>query len=373
MNEAFKLDTPILRRGLIILLLAMLLVGLEIAGILPGITSPTELLELSARDMSFRLRGARPPAQEIVIVAIDDESLNWVGEQWPWSRDRMAEIVNWLNDAGAAMIALDIFLFDEDSNPENDQALVQALTNANISVSVNQIFSSGSIITHNPPLPIYQEVLDGFGITEIDRDDDAIVRGITSYKTFKTFGDEETYFHWSFEVVRLYKDIAPPGDPTPQGVLFDGNYVPFNQRRLLLVDYAGPAETYPTFSAAFIPLGDYSPDLFKDKIVLIGATSKTLQDLYPTPFSATELTPGVEVVANAIATLLSGQYLQLSPPWVSILLIVIAAFAAWEISRIQRPSTAILVLLLTMVVYFVIRFLVFTQWRWDIALAAPEM
>ncbi len=226
MSEALKLDTSIRRRGLIILLLTILLIVLEIAGILPGITSPIELLELSARDMSFRLRGQRAPAEEIIIVAIDDESLNWVGEQWPWSRDRIAEIVNWLNDAGAAMIALDIFLFDEDPNPESDQALIQALTNAIMSISVNQIYRIGSIITHKPPLPIYQEALDGFGITEIDRDDDAIVRGITSYKTFNTFEGEETYFHWSFEVVRLYKDIAPPEDPTPQGVLFDGNYIP---------------------------------------------------------------------------------------------------------------------------------------------------
>jgi len=83
MSEALKLDTSIRRRGLIILVLTILLIVLEIAGILPGITSPIELLELSARDMSFRLRGQRAPAEEIVIVAIDDESLNWVGEQWP--------------------------------------------------------------------------------------------------------------------------------------------------------------------------------------------------------------------------------------------------------------------------------------------------
>jgi adenylate cyclase len=370
MSEAIDTTNSNPRRGLITLLIAGLLIILEVAGNFRGVTTPTELLELSARDMSFRLRGTQPYADEIVIVAIDDASLNWVSEQWPWPRARIAEIINWLNEAGAALIALDVFLFDNDPNPENDEALIEALDNAKLSLSVNQIFGDGSLVTHNEPLPVYQEVLDGFGITEIDRDDDAIVRGVTAYNTFR--GDE-IYFHWAFEVVRLYKGIAPPREATPESLTFDGNKIPLNQQRLFLVDYAGPAETYPTYSAAFLPLGDIPPENFKDKIVLIGATSETLQDLYPTPFSATTLTPGVEVVANAVATLLSGNYLRIAPPWVTILLIVVSAFIAWETSRIPRPKTALLTLLAVMVSYFIFRFLVFSQWRWDIALVGPEL
>lgn len=370
MSEAQDRTTSKPRRSMIILLIAGALIMLEVAGNFRGVTTPTELLELSARDMSFRLRGKQPYAEEIVIVAIDDPSLNWVGEQWPWPRARIAEIVDWLNEAGATMIALDVFLFDEDPYPENDEALVEALANSKLSVSVNQIFGNSSLITLNEPLPIYQEVLDGFGITEIDRDDDAIVRGITSYKTFR--GDE-IYYHWAFEVVRLYKGIAAPRNPSPESLYFDGNIIPLNQQSLFLIDYAGPANTYPTYSAAFLPLGDVPSEIFKDKIVLIGATSETLQDLYPTPFSATKLTPGVEVVANAVATLLSGNYLRLAPPWVTILLIAGAAIAAWGISGIARPTNALLTLLTIMAIYFAMRFLIFSQWRWDIALVLPEM
>jgi adenylate cyclase len=79
------------------------------------------------------------------------------------------------------------------------------------------------------------------------------------------------------------------------------------------------------------------------------------------------------VVANAVATLLAGNYLRLAPPWVSILLIAVAAFIAWEISRIPRPTTALLSLLAVMAIYFVIRLLIFSQWRWDIALVGPEL
>lgn len=88
------IDTPTLppkqRRALILIVIAGLLIIIEIWGYLPGVTSPLELLELSARDISFRMRGVQPHAEEIVIVAIDGASLNWVGEQWPWPRNRIA-------------------------------------------------------------------------------------------------------------------------------------------------------------------------------------------------------------------------------------------------------------------------------------------
>jgi adenylate cyclase len=49
--------------------------------------------------------------QPVRIVAIDDESLNRLG-QWPWSRDRLATLVDALKRAGVASISFD-FLFSE--------------------------------------------------------------------------------------------------------------------------------------------------------------------------------------------------------------------------------------------------------------------
>ncbi|MEK6221955.1 MAG: adenylate/guanylate cyclase domain-containing protein [Chloroflexota bacterium] len=365
-------DTRFQRLPLItIWAITLLLIFLEIANNFSGVASPLERLELSAGDTGFRLLNNAVQSDEIVIVAVDDQSLVWVNERWPWSRTRIAEIVNWLNDAGAKVIALDFTLFDPSLDPADDQALVEALDNAQYAVTVNQIFEDKeqSTITHEPPLPIFQEVLDAFGITEIERDDDAIVRAITAYKYY---GDE-IYYNWAFEIARLYLEIPQPSNPSLQSLTFNGKTVPLNQRGRMLVNYAGPANTYPTFPAAFVPLGDYPAENFKDKIVFIGASSETLQDLYPTPYSATTPTPGVEIVANAVATLLSGKFLRSAPPLVTILIIIGMASLSWQIVRVPRPTTNILIALGGVLVYFFARQLFFLLTGIQIALVPPML
>ncbi|MDH5507904.1 MAG: CHASE2 domain-containing protein, partial [Anaerolineae bacterium] len=273
------------RHLLLILVVAATLILAEVMANFPDISSPIERMELAARDTSFRLRGKRIPEEDIVIVAIDDASLGWVDEHWPWPRRYLADIINWLNNAGARVIALDVFLFDASPDPADDQALVEALRNSRASVSVNQIFGIPTLMTHEMPEDIYLDVLDGFGITEVKRDDDAIVRGISAYKSFRN----ETYYNWAFEIASLYLGVPSPSSPSAAGVEFNGEIVPLNNQGVLLLNYAGPAKTYDTVSAAFVPLNDYPPELFQNKIVLIGASSETLQDIYPTPFSATNL------------------------------------------------------------------------------------
>ncbi len=162
-----------------IIVTAILLIVLEIAGYLPNVTNPFNGLELATWDTFFRLRGPLPPNNDVVIVSIDDASLNWVQQPWPWRRTQLAEIVNWLSKAGARVIGLDIFLFDPSANPADDQALATALANAKATVSVNQIYPTPQFNgeTNQLPLPIFAKALSGYGITEVTRDSDAITRG----------------------------------------------------------------------------------------------------------------------------------------------------------------------------------------------------
>ncbi|HAY84923.1 MAG TPA: hypothetical protein DCY42_08380 [Chloroflexi bacterium] len=357
------------RKTLIVLLVFILLAVLEVAANFPEVATPLERLELAAKDTAVRLRGEQAPNDNIVIVAVDDASLGWVSERWPWSRSRLAEIVSWLNDAGARVIAFDLFLFDPAANPQDDAVLAEAFRQSRAVVTVSQIFSTQYSSTLDRPEELYLPVIDGYGITEIERDDDAIVRGVTAYKEFKG----EILYNWSFEIVRTFLEIDPPHSPSPASVRFNGREIPLNQRRELLINYAGPPLTFPTYSAAFVTEGDYDPQIFRDKIVLIGASSETLQDLYPTPFSATNLTPGVEVVANTVATLLSHSYLSLTPPWASLLIILAAAVLARLIINIHQPTLSSLLMLIAVGVYILIRQLLFDKTGLQLPIISPSL
>lgn len=90
--------------------------------------------------------------------------------------------------------------------------------------------------------------------------------------------------------------------------------IPTDDSGRILINYLGPAKTFPHFSISDIIKGRLSPDNFKDKIVIVGATAVGIYDLRVTPFSS--VFPGVEIHANVIDNILHQNFLQQSA-WTS--------------------------------------------------------
>ena len=145
---------------------ALLLLIVQAFGLFSNITTPFERLEYSMQDAFVRLRGGENPSDDIVIVAIDDQSFNWTGLQWPWPRSYFAEIVDQINKGGGKVIGIDVTLFEPDErHPENDTLLANALRNSPASASIVQInkvvgqgFEAESL---SQPMSVYRDVLDG--------------------------------------------------------------------------------------------------------------------------------------------------------------------------------------------------------------------
>lgn len=80
----------------------------------------------AVRELSFdyyqRLAPRGYQDSPVRVVDIDDTSLALYG-QWPWPRDRMAEIVNTLNSMGAAAIAFDVIFAEADRSSPRQLAL----------------------------------------------------------------------------------------------------------------------------------------------------------------------------------------------------------------------------------------------------------
>ncbi|MFN8411300.1 MAG: adenylate/guanylate cyclase domain-containing protein [Anaerolineales bacterium] len=354
---------------------AAILVLFQLIALLPNVTTPIERVEYTARDLVMRIRGKQQPSQDIVIVAIDDFSFNWTGYQWPWPRSYLAEIVDQVNKGGGKVVGLDIILFEKDKNTGGDEALAKSLAASPSSVAVTQLFTTDAdgqtVYTYSQPITTFRSVLDGSGISTVKRDEDAIVRSVQAFDLY----DKRAIDHWAFEIASLYLGVPKPTGLTDSSMQFNGQTVPLKSRQML-VNFAGPAGTYTTYHAADVHDGitlEENPNAFKDKIVLIGATTLTLQDIYPTPFSAQEPTAGVEIVANTLDTILHGTYIREVPIWLSLLITMLAAILAGIISNIKRPSTTLITMGAVMVGYLVVGIIIFVRQRLYIPAVAPEI
>ena len=102
---------PHLRRGVLYLLpLAILFAALGARVVAPDLL---DRLSLIAFDLYQRALPRAPGSSPVRIVDIDDASLATIG-QWPWPRTIVAQLVDRLAAAGAAVVAFDIDFAEPD-------------------------------------------------------------------------------------------------------------------------------------------------------------------------------------------------------------------------------------------------------------------
>lgn len=90
-----------------------------------------------------------------------------------------------------------------------------------------------------------------------------------------------------------------------------------------MINYRGPARTYPYRSIADVVQGKIEKGTFKGKIVLVGASATGIGDVRPTPYGALDF-PGVEVHASVIDNMLDQDFLQRGPQqWVCDLAVIL--------------------------------------------------
>ena len=90
---------------------------LTILIILIFLTGPSflEIIELKTLDLRFKSRGTMESSDAIALAVIDEKSLDKEG-RWPWSRSKIARLINYLSDDGAKVIGFDIGFLEPDEN-----------------------------------------------------------------------------------------------------------------------------------------------------------------------------------------------------------------------------------------------------------------
>jgi adenylate cyclase len=292
------------------------LAGCLVAGLL--LAGSLEWIELKAVDAQFRLRGPRIPQTPIVLISIDEDSFDEFNETWPWARNRHAQLIDLLSRGKPAAIGFDV-LFSEPSprGEADDEALGRAVGAAgNVILAAALTVVQQTLIEKqdlNLPVDPIRTRAAGIGLINLGKDEDAFVRRAALRVR-----------HQELEVPSLalaLRDRAVaagiPGAPVPAG---PG----------LLINYVGGAGTFPTVPYYRVIREEIPPEAFRGKIVLVGATSALLHDVFPAPFAPDGTMPGVEIQANVLETLLQGTAITRMPRGAVVALVLAAGFfAAW--------------------------------------------
>lgn len=263
-----------------------------------------ERVELMSYDWRMRAFAA-PPADRIVIVAIDNPSVKELSA-WPWPRGLHARMVETLVGAGARVIAFDID-FSTPRDAAADARFARSVRRADRVVipafQDGRALETGVQVEYaNLPYPALHRAARAVGSINLPVDPDGVLRRSPTASTI--LGEPG----WSFavEVARVFldDDRSRRSDTIHQGLRIGDKAARLGNGPDSYIRFFGGPSTFPSFSYADVAAGRVDPALFKGKIVLIGATSLELQDLRPTPFPG--LMAGVEIQANAVETLLAG-------------------------------------------------------------------
>ena len=107
------------------------------------------------------------------------------------------------------------------------------------------------------------------------------------------------------------------------------------------IDYDGPPGTIKTVSLSRVEQGKTPRGLFRNKVVVVGPSAPSLQDVHPTSTTGNELMSGAEIQANAIETVRRGLPLEPASGALNLVLIVMLGLAAPLASLRLSPLRAI--------------------------------
>jgi adenylate cyclase len=288
-----------------------------------------EGVERWSLNTQFHLRGPVSPIAPIVIVSIDEDSFDELDLQWPWPRALHGEFLDTVSRGKPIAVGLDL-VFAEPSarGPEDDRALGEAVGRAGnvvLGAAITEVktplFTKEDL---NAPIGVIRERAAAVGFVNVVPDDDAFVRSGPLAKAFQ--GD--TLPGFDLHLHRLGVEAGISSHPLPKGPN-------------VLINYRGGPKTFPTIPYYQVLSGEVGPEAFAGKLVLVGATSPILHDLFPTPFATHGEMPGVEIHANVLETLFQGLSLTRMPRSIRTALTFLAAvLAVWLTNRL-RPLPAL--------------------------------
>jgi adenylate cyclase len=304
---------------------------------------------------------------KIAIIDIDETSIINEG-RFPWSRQKIALLIEKLGASGAVVIAFDVVFSEKEVNPvehinravpgsifnklgkqdwqaiknmaDADQVMADAIAqqdvvlgfffqdeaeyrNGQLPPSIFKIpsqWQENLVITQRPGftanIPSLQSKAGGGGFVTMFPDFDGTVRRAPLLIRH----GNELYPSLALSVAMryLFLDTIEPkvvevGDVLALTHVAVSEYpAPTSPAGFITVPYQGPAFSFPYYSATDVLRDRLEPGVLDGAIVFVGTSAIGLSDLRSTPMGPQY--PGVEVHANILDALLGGGFPQ-KPEW----------------------------------------------------------
>ena len=312
---------------------------------------------LQVFDTYQRIKPRQPIELPITIIDIDDESLAQHG-QWPWPRNILASLVNTLSKQGAAAITFDVLFSEPDrlsttylaellkDQPgfddltivlnrmaDNDQLFAKSIEQNNVvigfalgahqgTVPAVQKWRYASIGLSPQPyllsfrgaisaLPALQAAATGQGYLTHTIDSDEVIRRLPLFARI----NDTVYPSLVAESLRVAQGVSTFVTTVKESGTSSGLVsvkigrltVPTDSAGRIWIRYRDP-KTMRRLPAWTVLSGEISPEMVAGRIVLIGSTALGVGNLAVDALG--ELTSSVEIQAQALETILSGDYLQ---------------------------------------------------------------
>lgn len=348
-------------------------------------------LEWAVLDQFFQLRPIEANQERITIVAIDEDSLREFG--WPISDGKIAKLLQKIDNYQPRAIGLDIYRDLE--VPPGSKELEKVFESIPNLIGIE--LKSDSLNARVNPPPVLNKK-DQVGLNNTIRDADGKVRRGLLYAHF----NNKKYESFALKLAQLYlkkENIVPKEAKNSKYLQLgkakfirfkknDGGYVNADDGGYQFIsNFTKPAcsEGCGNKSYGFrtIPLRDVLNDnkeipenWFQDRIVLVGSTAPSLQDLKLIPYSSRfmvkepESIAGVELQAYFIDEIISAslegrKLLRVWSEPAEILCIAIWAYVGaitrW---RIRSSSKNFLLILLVSFIFTIYAYILFLQGWW---------
>ena len=367
-----------------------------------------ETFDNKLRDMLFVNRGPIETTGNVVIIDIDEKSLNEMG-QFPWSRNDVAEMVYNLAANGVGAIGFDIMFPEEDrSSPSkmiNDMGLDDIVPDE-YKVDYDEVFASmvsqtptilgytfdfnnnPQYIDKNAPnvaglftqkgigeyeyllqpagvitnLPIIQDNSYSSGFFNATPDSDGVIRSVPLGMKY----DFSVYPSLALELIRAVNQVNKVVVNYDElGVL---NFkvgeleIPTDMYGRIAVNFRGPSFTFPYISAVDVIKNRFDPKEIEGKLVLVGTSAAGLMDMRNIPFDA--IYPGVEVHANVIDNILKGDFLYIPSEAVAynaVIILLISIIVVMIIGYSGAMALPVIIAVLGFSFIYFINYMLFEQ------------